>query len=269
MTSREDFKQAIRTGNINEAFLLAMSNAPELSITTKIVTAKGEEHQVDSHETGADNYLRTNINLIEGKIENEIGEKLTGDRYSEIKQFHMRQVAEGHQTIQHNLVSLQKMFQLMSSFQQQQTSEASSWVDIAANVTRESLPTKPETTQLYGKKHSALQAGKTSNQPEITKLGVDTNSIDTNNVEPQLPYFEEEEEVVNDLLSLADLDGNSTEELEQPLEEQGDWGEWLEDGSEANPEVFNLKSLNIRDAQTWKSWDSSALPTEQSSTEQE
>ncbi|MGD1920917.1 MAG: hypothetical protein ACFCAD_19775 [Pleurocapsa sp.] len=134
MTSREDFKQAIRTGNINEAFLLAMSNAPELSITTKIITAEGEEHQINSHKTGADNYLRTNINLIDGKIENEIGEKLTGDRYSEIKQFHMRQVEEGHQTIQHNLVSLQKMFQLMSSFQEQ-NSEHSSWVDIAADVT--------------------------------------------------------------------------------------------------------------------------------------
>lgn len=259
MTSREDFKQAIRTGNINEAFLVAMSNAPELSITTKIITSEGEEYQVNSDKSEADNYLRTNINLIEGKIENEIGEKLTGDRYSEIKQFHMRQVEEGHQTIQHNLVSLQKMFQLMSTFQQQQASQNSSWVDIAANVTRESLPTQPETTKLYGKTPSALEASKTINKLQ-TQLGVEAD-----NIEPQLPSFEEEEEesVVDDLLSLADIDDDSPQE--QPVEEeqeQGDWGEWLEDEPEVKPEVFNLKSLNIKESQNWKSWDSSTPPVE-------
>ena len=259
MTSREDFKQAIRTGNINEAFLVAMSNAPELSITTKIITAQGEEKELNSHKSEADNYLRTNINLIEGKIENEIGEKLTGDRYSEIKQFHMRQVEEGHQTIQHNLVSLQKMFQLMSSFQEQQAAQNSNWVDIAANVDRDPLPAKPEPTQLFSKPSSALEAGKTVNQPEVTKLGVETD-----NPEPQLPSFEEEEGVVDDLLSLADIDDDSPEAEGDinPPGEQGDWGEWLEDEPEVKPEVFNLKSLNIKDTQSWKSWDSSTPPAE-------
>ena len=250
MTSREDFKQAIRSGNINEAFLVAMSNAPELSITTKIITANGEEKRVNGTEREVDNYLRTNINLIEGKIENEIGEKLTGDRYSEIKQFHMRQVEEGHQTIQHNLVSLQKIFQLMSSFQEQ-NSQQSSWVDIAADVTRETLPAKPKTTQLYSKPHSALQPSATTEQPQ-TQLGVAED-----NPEPQLPSFEDEEDgVVDDLLSLADIDDNSSEEQLSEAE-QGDWGEWLEDEPETKPEVFDLKSLNIKDPQTWKSWDSS------------
>ena len=242
MTSKEDFKQAIRTGNINEAFLLAMSNAPELSITTKIITADGAEQEVNSNESAADNYLRTNINLIEGKIENEIGEKLTGDRYSEIKQFHMRQVAEGHETIQYNLVSLQKMFQLMSSFQEQ--SQHSNWVDIAANVTREPLPAQPNTTQLYGAAPSALQPGI---QPQdLAETG--------ENPEPQLPSFEEED-VVDDLLSLTDVDDDSSEEPAN--EERGDWGEWLEDEPETKPEVFDLKSLNIKDNPNWKSWDSS------------
>lgn len=257
MTSKEDFKQAIRTGNINEAFLLAMSNAPELSITTKIITAEGDEHQVNSHQTTADNYLRTNINLIEGKVENEIGEKLTGDRYSEIKQFHMRQVEEGHQTIQHNLISLQKMFQLMSSFQKQ-NSQHSSWVDIAANVTREPLAAGTETNRLYGKSHSALEAGIASPNSQI--------SIAEDNSEPQLPSFEEEEEIMSDLMSLADIDHDSEDVPEEHIVEeqkQGDWGEWLEDEPETKPEVFNLKSLNIKDNQNWKSWDnSSTSPSE-------
>ena len=257
MSSSEDFKQAIRTGNIQEAFVVAMSNAPELSITTKIVTSEGK--QVNSKEHQADNYLRTNINLIEGKIENEIGEKLTGDRYSEIQQFHIRQVTQGHQTIQHNLISLQKMFQLMSAFQQQQNSEHLNWVDIAADVSRESLSPQPETNQLSGKTRSALSAGKTTNPTQDIISG---NHSDNTEIEPQLPSFEEgaEDEVVDDILSLADIDDDSpaeAEKTEDPQADKGDWGEWLEDEPEVKPEVFNLKSLNIKEAQNWQNWDAS------------
>ena len=254
MTSSEDFKQAIRTGNINEAFVVAMSNAPELSITTKIVTNQGKR-EANKDESPSDNYLRTQINLIEGKIENEISENLTGDRYSEIQQFHIRQVAQGHQTIQHNLISLQKMFQLMSAFQQQQTSEHLSWVDIAADVSRESLSPQPETNQLYGKTPSALEPGKTA-----TKTQTVTSDEEIDNIEPQLPAFEEEEEVVNDLLSLADIDNDSAEEA--PPNAKDDWGEWLEDEPETKPEVFDLKSLNIKDGRNWQDWNDSVKKPE-------
>ena len=195
MTSKEDFKQAIRAGNINEAFLVAMSNAPELNITTRIITAEGDRVNVGEQER--DNYLRTQISLIEGKIENEIGEKLTGDRYTEIKQFHLQQVSKGHQTIQHNLISLQKMFQLMSSFNEQ--SDRSNWVDIAANVTREPLGSRIDTERLYGNKiPSALKAGETDNldNPPRTSIAEDTEP------EPQLPSFEADDDaVVDDLMS--------------------------------------------------------------------
>jgi len=265
MTSSEDFKQAIRTGNIHEAFVVAMSNAPELSITTKIVTSNHKQLE-DSNESQADNYLRTKINLIEGKIENEIGEKLIGDRYTEIQQFHIRQVTQGHQTIQHNLVSLQKMFQLMSAFQQQQSSEHLSWVDIAADVNRESLSPQAETNQLYGNKTpSALSPVKTTNQTHPVASTVRTNNTE---VEPQLPSFEEEDGLVDDLLSLADIDDDSpveTEDTPKKEEVKGDWGEWLEDEPEVKPEIFNLKSLNIKEAQKWQNWDASAEETEQES----
>ncbi|MGF1589070.1 MAG: hypothetical protein ACFCU7_07475 [Pleurocapsa sp.] len=252
MTSSQDFKQAIRAGKINEAFLVAMSNAPELNITTKIITAEGQ--QINAEQSQVDNYLRTQINLIEGKVEHEIGEKLTGDRYSEIKQFHLQQVTEGHQTIQHNLISLQKMFQLMSSFQQQQTSNHASWVDIAADVTRESLPTKPDSDQLPGNKvPNALAAGKTANGTKTSVPEVKVN-LETDNLEPQLPSFQEEEDVVNDLLSLADLDDDS--EIEEESENQADWSEWLENEPEVKTEVFDLKSLNLREAkENWQNWE--------------
>lgn len=264
MTSSEDFKQAIREGNISEAFLVAMSNAPELNITTKIITADGQ--QVDADQSQLDNYLSTHINLIEGKVENEIGEKLTGDRYSEIKQFHLQQVTQGHQTIQHNLISLQKMFQLMSSFHEQQASNHSSWVDIAADVTRESLPANPNANQLYGNKiPNALEAGSTTSQTE-------TNNAVSENYEPQLPSFEEEDErVVNDLLSLTDDDDGDDLDGSETQENQADWSEWLDDEPEVKTEVFDLKSLNIRDAEDkWQNWESqnntatTQLPEEES-----
>ena len=235
MTSREDFKQAIAMGNINEAFM--------------------GKQQSDGNESEVDNYLRTHINLIEGKIENEIGEKLTSDRYGEIQQFHIRQVTQGHQTIQHNLVSLQKMFQLMSAFQQH-NSEHRSWVDIAADVSRESLSSQPEAERLSGNRTSALSGGKTARQ---TQAITPSANADNQEIEPQLPSFEEEDGVVDDLLSLTDLDENApATTTADPQANKEDWGEWLEEEeTEAKPEVFNLKSLNIKEAQNWQNWDAS------------
>lgn len=267
MTKCEDFKQAIRSGNINEAFLVAMSNAPELKITTKIITADG--HRVDADQSQLDNYLTTHINLIEGKVENEIGEKLTGDRYSEIKQFHLEQVTQGHQTIQHNLISLQKIFQLMSSFHEQKGTNHANWVDIAADVTRESLPTQPNTNQLYGKIPNALEASPIPSQTDTDST--ETNDAVADNYEPQLPSFEEEDEnIVDDLLSLADIDDDS-KPSETP-EDQSDWSEWLDDETESKAEVFDLKSLNIRDAaEKWQNWASknNTAPTQTPETESE
>lgn len=254
MTSSEDFKQAIRAGNISEAFLVAMSNAPELNITTKIVTADGQK--IDAENVQMDNYLHTHINLIEGKVENEIGEKLTGDRYSEIKQFHLQQVTQGHQTIQHNLLSLQKMFQLMSSFQQQQATHAN-WVDIAADVARESLPTQANTGNLYGNLPNALEASKVGNQSRANQTNQHVAKIAENNSEPQLPALNaEDEQMVNDLLSLADLDDGAELEATATPENQPDWSEWLDEEPDVKTGVFDLKSLNIKEAkETWHNWE--------------
>jgi hypothetical protein len=253
MTSSEDFKQAIRSGNISEAFLVAMSNAPELNITTTIVTADGQK--IDAEDGQMDNYLHTHINLIEGKVENEIGEKLTGDRYSEIKQFHIQQVTQGHQTIQHNLISLQKMFQLMSSFQEQQATNHASWVDVAANATQGSLPTQAPKSKLYGNLPNALEASKMAHQNRANGSIAEVNE---NNPEPQLPSFDaEDEQMVNDLLSLADLDDapeSAAAATEVPT--QPDWSEWLDDEPDVKTGVFDLKSLNIKEAkENWHNWE--------------
>ena len=240
MKSSEEFKQAIRSGNINEAFLVAMSNAPELKITTKIITDRGK--RVDASSSEIDNYLHTHISLIEGKIENEIGEKLTGDRYSEIKQFHAEQVTQAHQTIQHNLISLQKMFQLMSAFQQQAAKD-SDWVDIAADP-QQSLSAEPQPSRLYGNSPNVLKAG-TTDETKISLARV------TKNAEPQLPAFEIDDSVVDDLLSLAD-DDEATIETE---EDRADWSQWLDDEPDIEPEASDFQSLGVlHQKPNWQNW---------------
>lgn len=251
MTSNEDFKKALRAGNLSEAFLVAMSHAPELNITTRIVSPQENE------QPQRGNYLRTQINLIEGKIDNEIGEQLIGDRYPEIQQFHLQQVTQGHQTIQQNLLSLQKIFRLMSAFQEQQkASEQLSWVDMAADVARESLPPETDMVKLNGNKiPDALKAVETMQKTEAIPASDNVNSGNVTGVEseavsqgetksqpePRLPAFsqEEDEGVVDDLLSLADIG-------EEDEQEQEDWGDWLEeDDPQTKAEVFDLKSLNL------------------------
>ncbi|MEL6493906.1 MAG: hypothetical protein AAFQ41_02120 [Cyanobacteria bacterium J06623_7] len=252
MTASEEFKQAIREGNISEAFVVAMSNAPELNITTKIVTADGSK--IDAPGGVEDNYLHTHINLIEGKVENEIGEKLAGDRYSEIKQFHIQQVTQGHQTIQHNLISLQKMFQLMSSFQEQETANHANWVDIAADVSRESLSARASFGRLAGNTPNALSASTSINPRETAERS--DSSLERDSDEPQLPSFEtEDDEIVNDLLSLADIDGEPAE-ADMPTNSQADWSEWLDDEPDVETKVLDLKSLNVESAQeNWHNWE--------------
>jgi hypothetical protein len=106
----DDFKEALKTGKLKEAFVLAMSKAVQLDITTSIVFP-------DSTNSGR---LRTEINLVEGKIVNEISADLVGNKiYPEIQKLHFEQVAQGNRTLKENLESLEKTFKLMSALQQQ------------------------------------------------------------------------------------------------------------------------------------------------------
>lgn len=223
MTSSADFKQAIRSGKISEAFLVAMSNIPELQITTKIITDCPEGSDRSTPET--DNYLQTRISLIEGKIENEIGDKFTGDRYKEIEQFHLEQVTQAHQTIQQNLISLQKMFQLMSASQQ---AEHPNLVNLATN-TSPALSTEPKPSRLHGNSANVLKAKIAETSPEAA------SSPKSNSLEPQLPAFNYDS--FDDLLSMNDADlGSETDIVRE------DWSEWLDEEDEVKTTVFEFKT---------------------------
>lgn len=238
MTSSADFKQAIRSGKISEAFLVAMSNIPELQITTKIVTDCPENGDRSTPET--DNHLHTHISLSEGKIENEIGEKFTGDRYGEIKQFHLEQVNQAHQTIQQNLISLQKMFQLMSAFQEQ-VAEHPNWVNLATD-TSPVLSTEPKSSRRHSNSANVLTEIAKKTSPEAATSALKSN------IEPQLPAFDSDN-LVKDLLLMADDEdlGSETDIVRE------DWSEWLDEEDEVKTTVFEFKTFpDLREDKDWQ-----------------
>lgn len=123
MASSDDFKKQLKAGKIADALATALSQALELEITTWV--ASSSDADIEASSSGAElarpgHRLRTRINLIESKIENEIGNQFIGSGpYRELRQFHQEQVADGHKIIQNNLNSLQKLFGILVRIQPQ------------------------------------------------------------------------------------------------------------------------------------------------------
>ena len=111
MASSDDFREKLKAGNIAEALTLALTEAATLKITTQVLS--GTEDLAENQ--GKSGYrLQTQINAIEGVIENEIGDQFLGNGpYRELLQFHQAQVAQSNLMIQNNLQSLQKLFEVL------------------------------------------------------------------------------------------------------------------------------------------------------------
>lgn len=129
MASSEDFKKYIQAGKLTEALALAMSAAVKLQITTRVL---GDEDMATGNDSQPGERIRTQINMVEGQITNEIGEQFTGKNpYKDLKQVHLAQVKEGAKTIQTNLKSLQKLFRLLVTMRQQNLLEITP-IDVTA-----------------------------------------------------------------------------------------------------------------------------------------
>jgi hypothetical protein len=242
MTSSKEFKQAIREGRLNDAFVIAMGNAPELHITTWIASPNDDNQ---AKPRGGD-CLRTHVNLVEGEIINEIGEQLIGDDlYGTLQQFHLQQVTQGHQTMSENLQSLQQMFRLLAILQKQQKGEKSTSSINTWKIADTSLPPTPKTNPHVNDDSFAV----TSVSEDLSMMGE-----------------EEEEEIVNNLLSLDDLDlelepphqtqisTQTTQEqmMTKPTKNKEDWGDWLEeDTSDDTINVIELEDLEIEQSEDW------------------
>ncbi|PSO68903.1 MAG: hypothetical protein BRC44_17300 [Cyanobacteria bacterium QS_4_48_99] len=232
MVSSEEFKEALRGGKLEQALLLAMSPAMELKITTQLAS--------DSEQITPSSRLQTRINLIEGKLENEIGEQfLNNAPYRELQQFHLEQVKEGNQTIQQNIGSLQTLFAIVMDIQQH---------------TREGFQQQPA---LSGMENLPLPAKAPHSEPQ-------TSAEETPPSQPQeeedLDDTDEWDDSVLDVLQSfpaeAPLQTPTSEAEEPPPSDEMADGELETEEEEQADEILSLEDLEV-DAET-------SSPTEQS-----
>jgi hypothetical protein len=105
-----------------------------------------------------------------------------------------------------------------------------------------------------------------------TNLSLENNSFDVTSELEDLSAENEDDDVVNELLSLDDLDlelespSQEREQKEQivtgqenmakPAKNDEDWGDWLEeDSTEANSRVIGLDDIEIEQVQDWEAED--------------
>lgn len=123
MTSSDEFKQALKAGKLTEALVVAMGEAIKLNITTSVVDGSDDLNWLPQAEVKPGYRMHTQIDVIQGDINNEIGEKfLESEAYSQLRRFHLQQVDQGTQIIRDNLKSLQQILGIWLKVQKYNTS---------------------------------------------------------------------------------------------------------------------------------------------------
>lgn len=109
MTISERFKQELQAGNFETAIELALSEAMNLEIVTWV--ADDAEEGEDNPKRQRGSQIRTKINLLDGKVENQIGSLfLDGGPYANLREFHTHQIQAGQELVRHKFESLQSLW---------------------------------------------------------------------------------------------------------------------------------------------------------------
>jgi hypothetical protein len=112
MTTSERFKQELQAGNLDKAFELALEQAIELEIVTWVSGSTAESTLNGLTSPNPTQRIRTRLNLLDGRIENEVGSQLLRNGIStDLREFHSNQIKEGQALIQNNLKTLQVLLQ--------------------------------------------------------------------------------------------------------------------------------------------------------------
>ena len=211
MASSEQFKEALKTGKLKEALLIAMSQGFELDITTWVNSNR------DYPRPSSGKLLRTRINLVRGEIDNEIGEDFLRDGVvKELEKLHSAQIATAPQILQSNLESLQKIFQLITSLQQQKLG------GVREEVLVEQIPLK--TLQVYPQVSQQI-VGETDVFPTFTETKANVENLRIDN-----RLIEEEESVsvnlefLNPEIEISRFE-TETQEEEMTIDSDLDYGE--------------------------------------------
>jgi hypothetical protein len=210
MALSDDFREQLKAGNITEALALALGEAIELKITTWV--ASEEDNEADEAKPG--HRLRTRINLIEGDIENEIGDQfLSNGRYRELRQFHLEQVAEGNKIIHNNLKSLQKLFEALVALRYQENAPPSIELD-----------SPPAESQLLAPTDAVIDTGMVIEPPEsvVEDFMVIPHTVTDEEITDTGVVIEPPESVVEDAVfpdTLTDTEGatNADVDIEPPV----------------------------------------------------
>lgn len=254
MKPSDDFKAQLKAGNIPEALALALNGAVDLKITTWVTSA------TDPQSTAPGKRLRTRINTIEGKVDNEVGDQFIGNGpYRELRQFHIDQVSQGNEIIHNNLKSLQTLFEVVIAMQQAQrrintlppstlpfvlepSSEVEQLLAPAQDSPEPLTVTEPaaEVEELAPTPDSLTD----SVLPALALGGVAATVL--NRATPAPEVLEEEEEdddhwddsVLDLLESLPVGEPTELEEMESP--EAEDWRDFIEEENAPDPPKLDL-----------------------------
>ena len=217
MGVNEEFKKALKAGNLALALKLAMACRVELKITTTLVSADASKQS-----------LSTRINLLEGAIDNVVSEEfIDKGTYEAIKQFHFAQVSDVNQTMGNNLDSLSKMFRLMAKVKQQHSSQpqvaGEDETTLEAEVTSPpEVIVTPEVVVEYFDTPETPEIPETKTPPQTIKPEVETFVSYTSSqleVETIVP------EVITPTVDIDDFDLGD----DIPSDNDDEWGDFLDE----------------------------------------
>ncbi len=113
MTKNNKFQALLKAGKLQEAFFTALAETVKLEITTWLNSRENPQTQASPNIK-----VKSNLNLLQNKIDYEMGEELLKHRHAKtLQDFHNHQVSEASLTRQNNLQTLEKLFAVLADLE--------------------------------------------------------------------------------------------------------------------------------------------------------
>ncbi|MDJ1183444.1 hypothetical protein [Roseofilum casamattae] len=208
MAATDDFRDAIKAGELLEALKTALSESIELEITTWISLADPYSSDRDAPPQVQPGYrMHSRINIVDGKIDTEVGSHFVGNGpFTELREFHINQIRSSRQIIKRNLSSIQKLFGLWADMQHQDFENAIARLESAATQPETASPTAEE----------ELDSPEIELPPTPIAAEIEDPIVSTSQTQQQTIPLETEEE--DDFFEAFDADAHVAEQEEKTAE---------------------------------------------------